>query len=89
MLRRIGESCSKAGVDAAIIRVEEAKAVQLMTTIEAVLKEMRLTDGQRRALGPALRKHAALMRQEDPDPEADAKIADALALDYLPEEFIA
>jgi hypothetical protein len=86
-LTRIGEACIRAGVAEAQVRVAEAQAAQMMVAIKAVLDELRLTSGQRAAVGPALRKHAALLAGETPDAEQDARIADALALDGPPEEW--
>jgi hypothetical protein len=87
MMRRIAESCSRAGVDAAIIRVEEARAAQIMEAMRSVFDDLKLSPGQQAAVGPALRRAAARMGGEAPPPDNDEKIARALASERVPVEW--
>jgi len=84
---RIAEACSRAGVDTARIRVEEIKAVQMITAIRAVVDGLELTAGQRGALGPLLRKQAQLLAGETPDPAHDEAALAALASERIPSEW--
>jgi hypothetical protein len=88
-LARISEQCVRSGISERMVRIKEAEAAVMMATVKGVLDELRLTSGQRQAVGPALRKHAARLAQGDPDPAYDDQIQAALALDGPPEEWAA
>ena len=87
-LTRISEACVKAGIAEALVKVEEAKTVAMVQAMHDVLGELRLTRGQRKALGPALRRHAQKLMGAEPAPDTDEQIAAALALDGPPVEWI-
>lgn len=84
----LSESCLRAGIDEAIVRMAEEDAGLIVRAIRAVMNELRLTDGQRKALGPAIQKIAPLLEGGEPDDSMDDAIAKALADDYIPGEWI-
>lgn len=88
MATRIAEACSRAGVDEAMIKIEEGKAVLMAESMRAVLDGLQLTPGQRAAVGPLLRKQAQLMHGEAPDPELDERARAALAAERVPADWI-
>jgi hypothetical protein len=84
---RIAKACSEAGVEEAEVRMAQSQADLLVRFLTAVFEDLRLSDGQRAAAGPAMRKRLPLLSGGEPDPSHDGQISEALAQDGPPIEW--
>ena len=64
-LTRIAKACSDAGVDDALIRIEQVKAMQVVRVITDAARDAGIPRDYITALGPALRRQFALLAGDD------------------------
>lgn len=77
---RIAQAAASAGVDEAMIQIQQAQAVQMVRAITDAAKDAGIPSEYVRALGPALRRQFALAAGDDEAAEAqEGKLAEIRA----------